>query len=495
MKTKSMFLFFVTFFFIYSSSAQEPAFTWGIALPKTSPEQAVRFLGVSDNSYYVVTKQPAAPGQFGATYHLEAFNAKHDRIFSKNITPATIYDVAGTAYINNKPVLFSYGFIKDQGGDILYATDYSSNGTAGSPREILRNPADKMSDRGRYNIAQSPSGKYTLVAYEPDFRKGEQEQLQLVLLDEQLNKVWNSTQTLPYEWKRGVNNFIHVNNNGIAFIVKRVVMKGEDNSYSVLSYDGRKLTHHPVDFGEDKKIAAAETTLDEKGNLVTAGYYSEDKKIRFGSTNFNGAFVFAVNAAGDKVYARFTAAFDDKRKDMVLKYIYPVNQGWVLLGQRATESSSLSSDAAKASKGERDTKYYSGDIYADAYDEKGNKLFSKTISRNLDSKNDFGVSNSFFAAVDGNRLRVIFNDEQTRYDGKKHTIIFGWIPLIPVLVNIDITTGEMSKPLGLFNSGGVGGKNAEMRMRPDVFIKTGAARYLLRGENNQLFKMGSILFQ
>jgi hypothetical protein len=487
-------LFVAVFSFALQASAQEPSFSWGLALPKVAKKQTVTIFGQADPVYYVVTQQPPGPGEFTSSYQLDAFRSNHDRIFSKNITPSSQYDIAGAAFINNKPVLFYYAFNKDSGKDILYAVEYSSDGNAGTPKEITSNPAEKMSQRGRYNLTQSPDHKLALVSYEPNFRKGENEQLQLTLLDDKMNRQWSSTQILPYEWKRGVNNFIQVNNSGVAFIVKRMVVKGEDNSYSILSFDGKKLTDNAVDLGEGKKVAAAGQVINDNGELVLGGYYTEDKSIKFGSTSFNGAFVYSVSAQGDKVLVKVASPFDEKRKNMSFKYIYPLKNGFVLLGQKATESSSLSTEPAKASKGEYDYKYYSGDIYADAFDATGKKLFATSIHRDLDSKNDNGISNSFFAAISNDKLIVIYNDEQYRYDGKKHVVLFGYQALIPVLVTINTANGEAQKPVGLFNSNGVGGKNAEMRMRPDVFARINGNSFLLRGENNELFKMGSVTF-
>ena len=472
---------------------QDTKFNWGIALPKTGNDQKITIFGGGNPIYFVVTQNKPTGNSFTPTFFLEAFKANHDRIFVKEITPLPQFDVAGVAFLKGKVVLFTYGFDKEQSGDILIATSYDTDNQGGMKEELGLWPVDRMVNRGRFKITQSPNFENVLVAYEPTCRRGENEQIQLVLYNKHLTVHWQTTQTLPYEWKRGVNNDYLLNNQGTAFVVKRTVLKREDNNYSVISYDGKTLSHHPLQPGAGKNVVAINHIVSDDGSLVTAGYYTEDEKIRFGRTNYEGNFLFMVSADGTKVTGNYALPFDKKRKEQQLKYIYVVDGKCIIMGQYESVSSSLSADKNKAVKGEHDYRYFSGDICIDAIDLSGKKSFNSVVRRNLDSKNDYGISNGFFPAVKGENIYIIFNDETSRYDGKRISITF-YDPLLPILATVKLTDGSVAPLTPLYNSGGVGGKNAEMRMRLEVFQKIDAAHYLLRGENNQLFKMGSIRF-
>jgi hypothetical protein len=473
--------------------SQEPSFSWGMALPKAVKQQKVTILGAGRPVYYVVSEGAPAFGQFTPTLTLEAFKSNHDRIFTKDVTPPPVFDFGGIAFIDEKVVVFTYGFLKEQGGDVLIATNYDANSQSGNKQQLGKWSVDKMGNRGRFRVAQSPNLQHVLIAYEPDWKKGENEQLQLMLYNKELNLVEQTTQTLPYEWKRGVNNSYSVNNDGTAFILKRTVAGGEDNQYAVLSYgNGKKLMHHMLQPGGDKKIVAINSVINTDGSFVAAGYYSEDKKVRVGSTNYHGAFVFVTTPDGNKVSGSYVHGFNEKRKDMQLKYVIAEGDKYYILGQEERTSSTISEDRQKAMKGEYDYKYFANDIYADGFNATGKHLFSSRVHRNLDSKNDFGMSTGFFAAVVKDSIHIIFNDEESRYNRKKVNVVFFGDPLLPVLATIHATSGTMEQPRALFNSGGVGGKRAEMRMRPEVFQKAGAGYYIVRGENIELSKMGSV---
>jgi len=485
--------------FTWSSfiKAQEPVFAWSRAESKPSTQVDVKILGYDGQGYYLLTKKPPAANEFSSSLFIDYFNNKNERVFSVNITPSNQYDYVNVLYIKSRPYLFTSLFSKEAGKNVLYSTEIKPDGSRGNPVELMSMDADRLASRGRFELAASPDGSKLLVMAQPDFRKNENEKNQLSLFNSGFEKIWNTVQIFPYEWKRSVDNSVFINDQGTVFILKRTGAKNYAPVYSVFSFDGKDLKEFKIETGEKKKILSISQAFSSNGDFAVAGYYSETGNISVTiGIPSHGSYVYRIDSTGSSLIFSAVNPFE-KRKDLVLKKILFHQSNIVLLGEVYWASSgSVKRDPNPynlSTNVTQDNTYYGKDIWLDGFDEKGKPLYNTSIEKDNTSKNDNGTGVSYFGALVNGKIVVIYNDFGYKYDGKKHVAV-AMPSKIPVMSYVDAQTGSLIKTIGLFNSDGVGGRSGDMLMRPDVFLRADETHYIIRAENILNYKMGIISF-
>lgn len=492
MKVFSTTLFFIALQLMLC--AQAPVFRWNLANTKPAPQINVRMFGSSDAGFYVVNEQPPTGTLFSPTITLEYFNSSLDRVFVKNITPPAIEDYVGVVYINNQLWLLSALFDKASGKNTLYAGSFGNDGSP-QPRKALTGiDASRLADRGLFSIAVSPDQSKLVVVSQPDFVKNEMEKITVSLFDRQFNKLWSSEQTYAYAWTRAVYNQPAVNNAGMVFILKKTDMQAEGNTYSVFSFNGKTLKEFPITLDGRKKATPPATGIAPNGDLAVGGYYTEDAKIKVGfGKAFQGSYLQRISASGEKAEFTLVTPFE-KRKDIVPRQILFNKSNTLLLGEEYFVTEQAITDPARkaADPFARDYNYNGKDIYIDAFDGTGKLLYASVIQKSNDSRNDNGTTVSYFGSLAGDQLHFLFNDKEYRYDEQKKAVYFGGSPEIIVHAVLDAETGKAqpTKPVG--NTEPVGGKKGDMLLRPDVFLPLGPNEFLMRAENNRIYRLGKL---
>jgi hypothetical protein len=103
--------------------------------------------------------------------------------------------------------------------------------------------------------------------------------------------------------------------------------------------------------------------------------------------------------------------------------------------------------------------YDQGLIHLYFFDDKGNFKKHDEITKSNRSVDDGGQSGTFYSALVGNRVMIVYNDLQTKHDGKDYKLL---IP--PALVNVKtpvFVTSDFDGNLGkefMNTESGVGGK-------------------------------------
>jgi len=479
--------------------SQTPVFRWNT--PNTKPNLQIDeyMYGHPDKGLYIVNRIPPSGTDFNPSVTVEYFNTTLDRVFKKNLTVDPLEDDAGHAWLNGEIVLFKSLFAKDQGSNTLYATWVRPDGSLQKGRELARLPAEKLAQRGRFQVSSSPDGSKLVVLSEPNFEKDAQEVVKIAVYNASLEKLWSMDYPLPYEWTRAVNNRPLINNQGTVYLIKKTSGKGDESGYSLFATQGKKLQEHRIVMEGKRKVASMVNAFDEQGDLWVGGYFVEDAKIRAGiGTPYHGLYLNEVSASGENMPVAQVHPFE-KRKDIVPRKLLFAPDQVILMGEYYFSSStSAKPDPTKPMSEQdmfaRDYSYTALDITADAFDRSGKPRFSTTVNKNNSSRNDFGSWVSYFSEILNGRLYLIFNDEEYRYAEKKKAVIFGGSPKIVVYATIDLTNGTASATKPVPQTGPVGGKDGEMLLRPEVQLKISDTQCLIRAENRDLYRLGTITF-
>jgi hypothetical protein len=480
-------------------SAQEPQFTWSRAETKPTVNLEVRVLGTDANGYFVSARTARKAGEFNPTVIIEYFTNQHQRVFSKNIPLPSNVDYVDVAYLKNRAIVFYAEYFKAESKNSLYALEIPASGTLAAPVEITTMPAEKLSSRGSFSVAASSDGSKLIVLGEPAREKEQNETLHLSLYNQDLKKQWSSSQHLPYERTKAIDNRPYLSNEGTLFMIKRTDMKGAGNSYTLFTFNGKDLKEFKLEMDGKKKISTITQTFAPNGDFLVGGYFNESGKVSvsFG-TPLHGSFLLRVDNSGAAQKFYSVHAFSETRKNLLAKYVVADNENAVLMGEEAYTQDAPSQRRITTSNTtgpsyELDYTYYGRNILIEGFDAKGKPTFSKTVAKDNVSKNDNGTWVGFFAGLVNKKLLLIYHDDENKYDEKNKTVVFNPIK-IPVLLEMDFLTGTTQRAIGLFNTSGVGGRKSDMLMRPDVFLKLKENEYIIRGENRETYKMGKVVF-
>lgn len=490
---KKIILSLLSTLFIVALYAQDPAFNFGDPIERPAGQIDVRLLGHTPQGYFSVNKiAPSGAMQFSPTIIVEYINSKQQQVLSHNLTVETMEDYVNVVYFNNTLYLLKALFSKSAGTNVLTAEPIGRDGSGGKAIEIGTLPAEKLAKRGLFYAAASPDGSKLLILSQPEFVKGENEKITITLYGNGgFNKIWHSEQTFPYEWTRAVENTPSVNNNGTAFLLKKTDMKGDDNTFSVFSFDGKALKEHKIALDGKKKVHTIVSAFNNAGDFTVGGYFTEDAKVKLGfGTALHGSFLWQVDPTGANAKVAAINPFE-KRKDIIAKSIVFSGDKNILLGEwYYVNSKSASKPGDMFAK---DYTYSGNDVIIDGFDAAGKPLYATSIKKRNESVNDNGGMVSYFAAVIKGKLYVIFNDDKYNHDGKKNIIVFGSNKIV-VYATVDPVTGAVTetKPVGF--TGPVGDKGGDMLLRPDVFIKGDDTHYMIRAENRSGYRMGTVSF-
>ena len=277
-------------------------------------------------------------------------------------------------------------------------------------------------------------------------------------------------------------------------------MKGEGNTYSIFSFNGKALKEFKVQLDGNKKAVTLAKSISTEGHFNIAGYYTEDAKVKIGfGTAYHGSFISSIDKSGESSKIMAVNPFE-KRKDIVAKSINYYAGNIILMGEEYFVNSRSAERDPKIPASEQDMfakdyTYNAMKILIDGFDASGNPIYNTSIKKDNSSKNDFGRWDSYFGAIMKDKIYVIFNDEKNNYDEKKKTIIFGSSPRIAVYATVDPNTGIASacKPIANFPAL-TGDKEPIMLLHPDVFMKLNDNQCIIKAENADLYRLGMVGF-
>lgn len=294
-----------------------------------------------------------------------------------------------------------------------------------------------------------------------------------------------------------MDNRPYVSNGGTAYILKMISVKGADDTWSIFSSTGKDLKEFKIAMNDGKKIASVVQAFSPEGDFTIAGYYKNGGgkvRLTFGD-KVDGSFLYRVDASGQQLKIGVLNPFS-KRDDQLARSILFNESTTMLLGEKYVVSDRATARSSSAPQTNetmfaRDYSYNGKDITIDGFDAAGKPLYYTSIDKNNDSKNDLGYWVSYFAAIVKGKLQIVFMDNFSRYDNKKISIN---TPNIIVYTTMDPITGKAEKPQPVSKPGPVGGKEGDSYMRPDVFLRMDENKFIVRAENGNGYRMGTISF-
>lgn len=280
--------------FVSNIIAQEPVVTWGKVLPNNNPDVKItELLGYDNSGFYVARKSGPITD---ITYIVEKYNSDLNLEFSKSIQTHSgqmgdMLLFKEVLLTNDGLLAFYQGWKKAEGKGSCVVKKYNSSGEeSGENIELEKVSAEKQMNAGSYHPTLSPDRTKLLIVTDMPFVKDSKEKLKLRVFDTKtLTELWNKEITLENESSRGVNNEGFVDNNGNAYVFKKVNIEKVLN-YQLFTCNANGIWSKNLINMNSKVMCQYNISFNSMNDLVISGFY--DTKTY---SNVEGTFYFRVD--------------------------------------------------------------------------------------------------------------------------------------------------------------------------------------------------------
>jgi hypothetical protein len=438
---KKLIFFIATCLYIAAAFGQEPVAQWGA--PSTFDKKYGEFdkiIGTSDKGTFILRK--AQSDVLHKLIYLERIDNNGKLLYTKEITPQWdnnfTLSFRDVQMVNGKICMFSTSWIKKEGKNHAYVQEVSSDGVVLPEIKELDNlNSDKMLNTGEFYFAVSPDQSKLLLLREEMYTKEGNEKITFKVFDGSFKELWSKAEELPFETSHYGRNIPFVDNNGNAYLCKKVKVKFNYDYYAVS--DGpapAKLGRYKIDLGEKIYSYEVNGAFDVNNNFVVAGLYDESSN----EARSNGWFYYRVDAAkGLLAHSKTVFSPDflgnympksqaEKGKSVEgfkLKTILPKPDGSVLmLLERYSETKEVKvsgNEKKITTQEDYNFTYNFTDIGVFCIKNDGTLAWNTIVKKEQKTKVDGGTFSSFASAVVNNDLVIVYSNATVLYE--KHGII------------------------------------------------------------------------
>ncbi len=372
---------------------------------------------------------------------------------------------------------------------------------------------------GSFNYSVSSDSSKILVYYNQPYVKNGPEKFGFSVYDTDLNPVWNKDISTPFNEDLFSVMGYRVANNGDVYLSGKEYKnelkgKNRDNKpsyvYHILSYTdkGEHMKDYEIDLG-DKFITDLQFALDDEKALRCGGFYSMNS-----SQGIKGTFYITIDLESKKTMTSNFKPFPEdfitqgwsqraikkaKKKEVkkgkaVEMYEYDLRDfilkddgGIIMLAEQyyVHVVTTTTYDAQGRPTTRTTYHYYYNDIIAINIDANGNIEWQTKIDKYQHSTNDGGYFSSYTAAVVGDKIFMVYNEDARRYYTKEQLKSLSRKEkkaYFTLLVELN-SDGEYKKT-PLFNT-----KENQVATRPKASMQTGDRELVLYGKwyKNQKF--------
>ncbi|MFZ4741116.1 MAG: hypothetical protein ACOYLE_08115 [Bacteroidales bacterium] len=410
-------------------------------------------LGYDETGIYVLKTEGGGAFSSGQDCFIEHFDNKMNQTKSEELI---INDKSGEerdyefiVHLNNTLFLFSSIENKKTDNIWLYAQ------TINKKTLLPNNDARKIAE---INYAQKGSGSFgdfqyniskdrtkLMIHYLLPAKKKEKEKIALIVLDNELNLLWEKKCTLPYLEELFEDERYRIDNEGNAYILGIVYKekalakrKGKPNyKYQLISYkdNGETYQEYPIEL-QGKFITDMQIAITDSNDIVCAGFYS-----KIGTFSIDGSYYLVVNGNNGEILTKSSKEFgldfitqnmtdreakrvekkDAKGKDIELanydirEIVLRDDGGAMLVGEQFY----IVVYTYTTQYGTSYSYHYNyNDIIVINISPEGQIDWAKKIPKVQESIDDGGTYSSYAMSVFGDKMFFIFNDNPKNLENK-----------------------------------------------------------------------------
>lgn len=306
----------------------------------------------------------------------------------------------------------------------------------------------RKNNSGSYGFKMSQDSSKLLVYYNLPYERKANEKFGFKVYDQFLKPVWEKEISLPYTDELFKLVQIRLDNKGDLYVIGKVYRdklkaraQGRPNyDFVVIAYrkNGTAKEEYEINLN-DKFITDVQIAVEESGNIICAGFYSE-----LGNGGIKGTFYATVDAKSKTITKGSFKEFDtdfiiegernsglkqkqvEKGREVLTSYyldeiVRKENGGAVLVAEQFYERI-INSTNTNGNFTRSYTKYYFNDLIIVSIDANGEIEWTNKIDKNQETINDNGFYSSYHLAVKGDELYMLFNDHEKNLDQTKKNI-------------------------------------------------------------------------
>ncbi len=339
--------------------------------------------------------------------------------------------------LNDKLYAFSSYYNNNKDKECLLAQEIDPESLI-SGEAVTVAEVDNVNKEGFFSYELSEDRSLLLVAYTSLERNGTERSVDLTVLDEELNTLWNKRNCLQKSGRSFIVEQYRLDNEGNVFLLStffpdsRVQKRSGDPTYQYVLTALRKQGQEYMEYGIDlKNKFITDLQLKLKGGIAYGGgFYAEE-----GSFNVKGSYFFTIDTRTDEVISRsvkeFDPAFleeqcymegkDNRQEDSQLRrYGFTLND--ILL--RDDGSAFLTGEQYYVSSGSsfsKKTKRVKSSFYYDFQDiiivnvsPDGEIIRNEKVEKHQHTSDDAGIYSSYIPVLSGESLYFLFNTHPVR---------------------------------------------------------------------------------
>jgi hypothetical protein len=214
----------------FCSAQQEPIYKWGEPCTNDHIERRIdQLLSLGESGFVLLRK--FVDNTYTSTYWIEEYSTSLKLIGTQKVNFAggvmgDSYDIEDLQAINGKIYVFVTHWMKDYGHNSLSVKELALDGTMKDLADLEQINAEKLGNRGNYEISFSEDGSKLVVLAELPFEKKTNENLRVSCFEvSSMKKLWFTEKELDWPSERAYHNEITVNNNGGIVLFKKIWMK------------------------------------------------------------------------------------------------------------------------------------------------------------------------------------------------------------------------------------------------------------------------------
>ncbi len=424
---------------------------WGPKIPQEKRASFVDIISHDETGYYMLKN--VKNGMALEKYNLDLSQADKFQLPLKYQGDNLFFE--GITEFNDKFLLLSsHTDRKLKKNSLFYQVIDKKNLSAeGEATKVGEIGYEKKRFQGEFDYEISLDSTKLLLFFSKPYLKDAPEQFGFKVMNQKLEELWNKEVTLPYKQQLFTVKDYRVSNNGDVYILGKEFSEDKTNvkkkgtrkyKYHIVGYfdNGTRIKDFEVDL-EDKFISEITFRVRNNGDIICAGFYSEN-----GSYGIKGTFFLAIDGETKKIKSSNLKEFEEnfitqnwtqkqidkaKRKEAkkdrkIEMYNYDLRNfilrddgGVVLLAEQyyVYVTTHTYTDANGYTRTTTTYHYNYNDIIVVNVAPDGNIDWTTKIEKTQHSTNDGGRLSSYALQVKDDQMYLVYNESAKRYFDKE----------------------------------------------------------------------------
>lgn len=382
--------------------------------------------------------------------------------------------------------------------------------------------ARNLQNEGEFDFSISSDSSRLLIYNQLPFQKREPERFALRVFDEHFEELWSKDIVLPYNDENFSVESYQIDRQGNVYLLGVIYQDKSQHrrrgsptyQYTILAYtqNGTVVDEYRIDLGS-KFITDLTFQVDNKGDLVCSGFYSEK-----GTYSIKGTYFFRLDTETKEIFNQNLKEFDfeflteylsDRQREKAERAeIQDDTKNKAELYEFSLDKLILRSDGGALLVAEqyyvyeqyyRDWPYYNirydyiynyNDIIVVNIRPNGEIEWTARIPKRQVTTNDGGYFSSYAMSIVRDKIYFVFNDNGRNFGSSNDNRLYNFNGRNSVIALATVNIKGQVSIEPLFNN-----RDADIITRPKVCRQIGSREMAIYGERGRTYRFASLRFE